>query len=164
MKRIISLLLCAVLLLGNFPVTVRAEEALPECNGSSDCSAESHAEGCEKAAADKAAADQATADAVDALVAELPALADIQAKPMEEAGAEYDQVNAAYDAYMALTDDQKALLAYGEELFLPYLQYFSGAPQEENQVRVRGLRLPAPGQAHRKRSIDIRYQVILVLL
>lgn len=34
----------------------------------------------------------------------------------------------------------------------------------ENQVRVRGLRLPAPGQAHRKRSIDIRYQVILVLL
>ena len=33
----------------------------------------------------------------------------------------------------------------------------------ENQVRVRGLRLPALGQAHRKCSIDIRYQVILGL-
>ena len=33
----------------------------------------------------------------------------------------------------------------------------------ENQVSVRGLRLPALGQAHRKCSIDIRYQVILGL-
>ena len=110
------------------------EETKPVCTGLADCAAENHNEGCEKAAADakaaeeeaarkaaeeKAAADKATADAVAALIAAQPALVDIQAKPYEEQGGDYTQVNAAYDAWKALTDDQKALLTCGQEFFDP---------------------------------------------
>ena len=122
-----------------------ATETKPVCTGLADCAAENHSEGCEKAAADakaaeeeaarkaaeeKAAADKAAADVVAALIEALPALADIQAKPLEKQGEDYTQVNAAYDAYMALTADQQALLMPAEDVFKPYFDYFGGLTQE----------------------------------
>ena len=130
-KRAISLLMVAAMIAGNIPLAVLAEETQPVCSGQADCAAQIHDNGCEKAAVDaKTAEDQAIADTVAAQIEALPALKDIQAKPMEEQGTDYTQVNAAYDAYIALTEDQKALVSYDQEFFDPYLAYFSGQTQE----------------------------------
>ena len=111
------------------------EETKPVCTGLVDCAAESHKEGCEKKAADdKAAADKAAADAVNALIAALPSLESIQAKLLEKQGADYNQVQAAYGAYCALTPDQQTLLPPAEEVFKPYFDYFNSQTQEAATV------------------------------
>ena len=103
------------------------EESKPVCTGRADCAAENHGDTCEKKIAeDKAAADKVAADAVSALIAELPTLEQLQAMPLEEQSACYNQVQSVYSAYEQLTDDQKALLPPAEEVFKPYFDYFNG--------------------------------------
>ena len=160
-KRILSLGLSLVLLIGSIPtVAFAAEEetetpavpvettapaettepvettapaettapqlTAPDCTGLADCAAENHNDGCEKKLADeKTAADKGAADAVLALIEALPALEEMQAKPMAEQQKDYEQVQAVYGAYCALTAEQQALLPPAEEVFKPYFDYFN---------------------------------------
>lgn len=109
--------------------TAPAETAEPElaCTGLADCAAESHGDGCEKKLAEeKSAADREAADDVAAMIDALPSLEEIQTKPLEEQSADYNQVQAAYDAYAKLTENQKALLPETEDVFGAYFDYFNG--------------------------------------
>jgi len=104
----------------------RTQDDESSCDGTLECPADEHSEGCAKKANDeKSAADQAAADAVAALIDALPSLKEIQAKPREEQSADVERVNAAYDAYGKLTEEQKALLPPAEDVFKPYFDYFS---------------------------------------
>ena len=111
------------------------------CDGTQDCSAEEHSEGCEKnlteeqtkketvteeAVADQKNEDQAAADEVAALIEALPSVSTIQQKLLANQMDDYDQVQMAYEAYEKLTDDQKALLPFTENIFKPYFEYFNG--------------------------------------
>lgn len=109
--------------------TAPAETTEPEqvCTGLADCAAENHEDSCEKKlAGEKIAADREAADSVAAMINALPSLKEIQAKPLEEQGTDYNQVQAAYDAYAKLTEDQKALLPEAEAAFGAYFDYFNG--------------------------------------
>lgn len=75
--------------------------------------------------------DAAAAAQVKALIDALPSLDVIQAKPMEEQQADYNQVQAAYGAYEALTESQKALLPAPEGVFKPYFDYFNNQIAED---------------------------------
>ncbi len=66
-----------------------------------------------------------TAETVAAQIEALPSLEEIQAKPMEEQGKDYEQVQAVYAAYCALSAEQQALLPPAEEVFKPYFDYFN---------------------------------------
>ena len=73
----------------------------------------------------QAAADQAAADAVAALIAELPTVEALRAMTAEEQQAVYNQLQAALNAYNALTIDQKALIPNAEAVLLPLFDYFN---------------------------------------
>ena len=98
-----------------------------ECTGQEDCLADSHDTVCEKYLSDeKASADKAAADSVMELILALPSLEEMQAKPMADQQKVYEQVQAAYGAYCALSADRQALLPPAEEVFKPYFDYFNG--------------------------------------
>jgi len=71
--------------------------------------------------------DNDAVDVVAELINNLPALEEIQKNPLNEQQADYFQVQAAYDAYESLTDDQKSLMSSAEETFGAYFDYFNTA-------------------------------------
>ena len=64
-------------------------------------------------------------EAVRALIEALPTLEEIKAMSTQEQAEVYTQVQKAYDAYDALTDDQKAQLPEAEGIFAPLFDYFN---------------------------------------
>ena len=103
------------------PQATEAEQTEPGCTGQPDCAAETHLGSCEK----KLAEDKAAADLVMEQIGALPALEEVQAKPMAEQQKDYEQVQSVYGAYCALTADQQALLPPAQEVFRPYFDYFN---------------------------------------
>lgn len=89
------------------------------------CSYECAQCAAQKLAEENALADRNAADAVKALMDALPSLETIRTKSAQEQLADYNQVQAAYDAYCALTDDQRALLPEAEDIFRAYFEYFN---------------------------------------
>ena len=81
----------------------------------------------------QAAVDQAAADAVAALIAELPTVEALRAMTAEEQQAVYNRLQAALNAYNALTIDQKALIPNAEAVLLPLLEYFDSLDSTGNQ-------------------------------
>lgn len=107
----------------------KQEEAV--CTGELDCPVSEHNDDCKMKEADETAvADKEAADAVAALIEALPALDEMKTKSLEEQGADYAQVQSAYDAYEKLTASQKALLPPAEEVFKPYFDYFNNQTQQ----------------------------------
>ena len=100
-------------------------ETEPVCTGLADCPTNEHGETCEKLLADKAAA-----EGVATQIGALPTVEQIMAKGREEQALDYQQVQAAYTAYEALTAEQKALLPPAETVFRPYFDYFNSLVQE----------------------------------
>lgn len=66
-----------------------------------------------------------TPEQVQALIDALPTLEDLQAMAQEEQDAVYEELQAAYEAYNALTDEQKAAIT-GSELLDRLFDYFNG--------------------------------------
>ena len=64
-------------------------------------------------------------EAVRALIEALPTLEEIKAMSTQEQSEVYTQVQKAYDAYDALTSDQKAQLPEAEEIFTSLFEYFN---------------------------------------
>ena len=64
-------------------------------------------------------------EAVRALIEALPTLEEIKAMSTQEQAEVYTQVQKAYDAYDALTNDQKAQLPEAEGIFAPLFDYFN---------------------------------------
>ena len=62
-----------------------------------------------------------TAEAVAAQIEALPTLEEIQAKPVEAQGEDYEQVQAVYAAYCALSAQQQALLPLRRKCSSPTL-------------------------------------------
>lgn len=120
MKRIVSLLLCMVLVAGNLPSVAWATETEAPAETTAPTAAQT----------EPVDADQEAADAVAALIAELPALEEIKGKDLDAQAADYAKVYSAYSAYDVLTDAQKALLPPAEEVFKPYFDYFNSQTQE----------------------------------
>ena len=81
----------------------------------------------------QAAVDQAAADAVAALLAELPTVEELRAMSAEEQTAVYSRLQAALNAYNALTGAQKALIPNAEAVLLPLLEYFDSLDSTGNQ-------------------------------
>lgn len=81
----------------------------------------------------QAAVDQAAADAVAALIAELPTVEALRAMTAEEQQAVYNRLQAALNAYNALTGAQKALIPNAEAVLLPLLEYFDSLDSTGNQ-------------------------------
>lgn len=94
-----------------------------ECEAAEKEAAEKEA--AEKEAAEKEAADKAAAEAVQTLIDALPTLEEVQAMSMAEQTEAYNQVQSAYEAYDALTDDQKALIPDAESTFTSLFEYFN---------------------------------------
>ena len=114
MKRIVSLLLCTVLLAGNLPAVAWATETEVPTGAPTEL----------------VDLDREAADAVAARIAELPALEEIKGMGLDAQAADYAKVQSAYSAYDALTDAQKTLLPPAEEVFKPYFDYFNAQTQE----------------------------------
>ena len=72
---------------------------------------------------------------VKSMVDELPAANVLQKMDMEAQREIYDKTQAAYDAYMALSEEEKAQVAGAEETFEALFGYFNTlvAPAEEVQ-------------------------------
>ena len=81
----------------------------------------------------QAAVDQAAADAVAAVIAELPTVEELRAMTAEEQQAVYNRLQAALNAYNALTGAQKALIPNAEAVLLPLLEYFDSLDSTGNQ-------------------------------
>lgn len=78
---------------------------------------------CEECA--KEAADKEAADGVAALIQALPTVDALQEMTTEQQAEVYAQVQKAYDAYNALTEEQKVLLSDPEGIFAPLFDYFN---------------------------------------
>lgn len=76
-------------------------------------------------AEEKAIADQAAADAVSMQIAALPTVDAVKEMAREAQLSAYEQTQAVYAAYNALTEEQKALLPSAEEVFKPLFDYFN---------------------------------------
>ena len=70
-------------------------------------------------------AEDEAVEAVRALIEALPTLEEIKAMSTQEQAEVYTQVQKAYDAYNALTSDQKAQLPEAEGIFVPLFNYFN---------------------------------------
>ena len=118
--------------------STQEEESL--CDGTLNCTADEHRDGCEKRVADdlvteqeatqkateeQTAMDQSAANMVQAMIDALPTLEEIQAKPLEDQMADYIQVQAAYKSYEELTESQKMLLPDSGTVFGIYFEYFN---------------------------------------
>lgn len=103
-KRFLSVLLSLVLILGMIPVTALAEQAESEGTGMG-----SH---------------QTVSD-VQALIDALPTAAELESMSQDEQAAVYEQVQAAYDAYNALTTDQQEQIT-GAEVINDLFAVFNG--------------------------------------
>lgn len=70
---------------------------------------------------------------VQSMVEELPAVSVLQEMDMDQQREVYDKTQAAYDAYMALSDEEKAGIENAEETFESLFGYFNTliAPAEE---------------------------------
>lgn len=75
----------------------------------------------------------ARAGEVKSMVEELPAVSVLQEMDMDSQRQVYDHTQAAYDAYMALSEEEKAELGEAEETFEALFGYFNTliAPAEE---------------------------------
>lgn len=75
------------------------------------------------------------AEEVQSMVEELPALEVLREMDMEQQREVYDRTQAAYDAYMALPEEEKAELGNVEETFEALFGHFNTlvAPAEEVQ-------------------------------
>ena len=115
-------------------------EAVPESPCTFVCA---ECEAAEKEAAEKEAADKAAAEAVQTLIDALPTLEEVQAMSMAEQTEAYNQVQSAYEAYDALTDDQKALTPDAESTFTSLFEYFNTltAPADVTASGSCGMRL-----------------------
>ena len=73
------------------------------------------------------------AESVQSMVDGLPAVEVLQKMDMEDQREVYDRTQAAYDAYMALTEEEKAQIAGAEETFESLFAHFNTlvAPAEE---------------------------------
>lgn len=89
-------------------------------------------------AAEKEAADKAAAGEVAALIDALPTLEEVKAMSMAEQTEAYNQVQSAYDAYNALTSDQKAQLPEAETTFEPLFTYFNSLTAPAADVLLSG--------------------------
>ena len=100
-------------------------------------------EAAEKEAAEKEAAEKAAAGEVAALIDALPTLEEVKAMSMAEQTEAYNQVQSAYEAYDALTDDQKALIPDAESTFTSLFEYFNTltAPANMTASGSCGMRL-----------------------
>ncbi|MDY4490709.1 MAG: leucine-rich repeat domain-containing protein [Candidatus Faecousia sp.] len=77
-------------------------------------------------------------EAVRALIEALPTLEEIKAMSTQEQAEVYTQVQKAYDAYDALTDDQKAQLPEAEEIFTSLFEYFNSLTAPTSDVLASG--------------------------
>ena len=77
-------------------------------------------------------------EAVRALIEALPTLEEIMAMSTQEQSEVYTQVQKAYDAYDALTDDQKAQLPDAEEIFTSLFEYFNSLTAPAADVLLSG--------------------------
>ena len=77
-------------------------------------------------------------EAVRALIEALPTLEEIQAMSTQEQAEVYTQVQKAYDAYDALTSDQKAQLPEAEEIFTSLFEYFNSLTAPAADVLLSG--------------------------
>ena len=77
---------------------------------------------------------------VQSVVDELPAVDVLQKMDMEAQREIYDKTQAAYDAYMALSEDEKAEVEGAEETFEALFGYFNTlvAPAEEAEQAESG--------------------------
>ena len=80
-----------------------------------------------------AAAAETTAGDVKAMVAQLPNLDTLKAMTLEQQQEVYAQTQAAYDAYQALSDEEKAGVEGAEDVFQALFDHFNSLvmPLEE---------------------------------
>lgn len=111
-KRLGALLVCFVLLVGLLPMSALAEDSGEPATPSN-------------------AIDSAVTD-VQALIDALPTAEELERMSQDEQGTVYEQVQAAYDAYNALTDEQKGQIT-GVEVFNDLFDVFNSmaAPAAE---------------------------------
>ena len=77
-------------------------------------------------------------EAVRALIEALPTLEEIKAMSTDEQAEVYKQVQEAYNAYNALTSDQKAQLPEAEEIFTSLFEYFNTLTAPASGVLANG--------------------------
>ncbi|MCI6957231.1 MAG: leucine-rich repeat protein [Clostridiales bacterium] len=77
-------------------------------------------------------------EAVRALIEALPTVEEVKAMSMDEQAEVYKQVQEAYNAYNALTSDQKAQLPEAEEIFAPLFEYFNSLTAPTSDVLASG--------------------------
>ncbi len=151
-KRLISLMLCLSLLVSLYPQTAAAEgvrdsgpsaqtaglcehhpQHTDECGYTEGtpctyvceiCNPQDSGETEEEPATSGGAIDSAVTE-VQALIDALPTAEELESMPQDEQGTAYEQVQAAYDAYTALTDEQKELIT-GAEIFDALFAVFNG--------------------------------------
>lgn len=151
-RRFLSVLLSLVLILGTIPITAIAEQTESERTGlcehhpqhTDECgytegtpctyvceicnprdSGETEDAGTEGEPATPGGAIDSTVSDVQALIDALPTAEELESMTQDEQAAVYEQVQAAYDAYNALTDEQKEQIA-GAEMFDALFAVFNG--------------------------------------
>ena len=67
----------------------------------------------------------AMASDVQSMIEELPAVEDLRKMDMDRQREVYDRTQAAYDAYMALSEEEQAEIAGGQETFEELFGYFN---------------------------------------
>lgn len=84
------------------------------------------------------AAAAAEQEDLKAAIGELPDVETVKAMTLEEQGAVYEQTQAAYDRYMALTEEEKKEIPEAEEKFENLFAHFNTLvmPLEETQAPV----------------------------
>lgn len=82
---------------------------------------------------------------VQSMIEELPAVNVLQEMDMDQQREVYDQTQAAYDAYMALSEEERAQIPGAEETFESLFAYFNTlvAPAEEAPKPGPGLEILA---------------------
>ena len=151
-RRFLSMLLSLVLILGTIPITAIAEQTESERTGlcehhpqhTDECgytegtpctyvceicnpreSGETEDAGTEGEPATPGGAIDSTVSDVQALIDALPTAEELESMTQDEQAAVYEQVQAAYDAYNALTDEQKEQIT-GAETFDALFGMFNG--------------------------------------
>ena len=85
----------------------------------------------------------AFADAdVNAMIQELPTVEQFQAMDADAQLEAYNQVQAAYDAYMALTEEERSVISGAEETFEALFAHFNSLVMPVEEVQEEEVKSP----------------------
>lgn len=123
----------------------QTESEPAEADGASKEESKTDAPSAETPETDASAEDAPEEETVDEAVqkvkeqlAALPSLEELKAQTEDEQRDSYDRIQEVYDAYEALTDEQKAQAGNAEGIFVPLFEYFNGLimPLEDEETVV----------------------------